>query len=553
MSNLDNHGTGHQTVLPDYRSAYQMSHSGTGVTGSSTSGPSGVSTTAGGAIPNPSSNAALQPPSQTSQMQPSPYSQMPQRASSTIPQSIQQYAQSSHYPDLAQQYQQLLNSNYGSSIQQQPQQQMMNQPYTSYYMFSQQPLQAPLQQQPQQPQLSQQPSTGAGPRNSASEQSYAYARYPYATATAATPSTSAAAPGSNYATMYQQSIPQINKLLSQPQSRPYNQVSSNAANAYSAASSDSSQLQRSVNPVSNSSVGQYQPPGVRPRVTTTMWEDEKTLCYQVDANNVSVVRRADNNMINGTKLLNVAQMTRGRRDGILKSEKVRHVVKIGSMHLKGVWIPFERALSMAQREGIVDLLYPLFVRDIKRVIQTGITPTNNSSAAGASMTAKSASPSNGNTNYGMGGYYQQYNKQYAQNGTGGSGAIQQSPQQASNADIHQASQHQPPQAQQMYGYQQPYYAANQYYQPYNPSNNYSSYGSQPMYSGYSYINQQVPQQVSHQTPSSSAANLHSATSSTQPLASGDHTSTQPSSHENPNGSDTSGSSNDSVDRKKDDK
>lgn len=42
-------------------------------------------------------------------------------------------------------------------------------------------------------------------------------------------------------------------------------------------------------------------------------------------------------MINGTKLLNVAGMTRGRRDGILKSEKLRHVVKIGPMHLKGVW------------------------------------------------------------------------------------------------------------------------------------------------------------------------------------------------------------------------
>lgn len=46
---------------------------------------------------------------------------------------------------------------------------------------------------------------------------------------------------------------------------------------------------------------------------------------------------SDNHMINGTKLLNVAGMTRGRRDGILKSEKMRHVVKIGPMHLKGVW------------------------------------------------------------------------------------------------------------------------------------------------------------------------------------------------------------------------
>lgn len=119
------------------------------------------------------------------------------------------------------------------------------------------------------------------------------------------------------------------------------------------------------------SVGQVQPVGVRPKITTIMWEDEKTLCYQVEANGVAVVRRADNDMINGTKLLNVAKMTRGRRDGILKAEKTRYVVKIGSMHLKGVWIPFERALLMAQREKIVDLLYPLFVKDIKRVIQQG--------------------------------------------------------------------------------------------------------------------------------------------------------------------------------------
>lgn len=53
----------------------------------------------------------------------------------------------------------------------------------------------------------------------------------------------------------------------------------------------------------------------------------------------------DNHMINGTKLLNVAGMTRGRRDGILKSEKTRHVVKIGPMHLKGVWYDYRSALG----------------------------------------------------------------------------------------------------------------------------------------------------------------------------------------------------------------
>ena len=107
----------------------------------------------------------------------------------------------------------------------------------------------------------------------------------------------------------------------------------------------------------------------KPRMITTMWEDEKTLCYQVEANGVSVVRRADNDMINGTKLLNVTKMTRGRRDGILRGEKIRSVVKIGSMHLKGVWIPFDRAYLIAQKEKIVDLLYPLFVKDIKSFLK----------------------------------------------------------------------------------------------------------------------------------------------------------------------------------------
>jgi len=83
--------------------------------------------------------------------------------------------------------------------------------------------------------------------------------------------------------------------------------------------------------------GQVAPPGMKPRVTATLWEDEGSICFQVDAGGICVARREDNHMINGTKLLNVAGMTRGRRDGILKSEKLRNVVKIGPMHLKGVW------------------------------------------------------------------------------------------------------------------------------------------------------------------------------------------------------------------------
>ncbi|KAI4136806.1 MAG: hypothetical protein L6R39_007603, partial [Caloplaca ligustica] len=119
--------------------------------------------------------------------------------------------------------------------------------------------------------------------------------------------------------------------------------------------------------------GQQAPPGMKPRVTATLWEDEGSMCFQVEAKGVCVARRDDNHFINGTKLLNVAGMTRGRRDGILKSEKTRHVVKIGPMHLKGVWIPFERALDFANKEKITEQLYPLFVHNIGALLYH---PTN---------------------------------------------------------------------------------------------------------------------------------------------------------------------------------
>lgn len=90
-------------------------------------------------------------------------------------------------------------------------------------------------------------------------------------------------------------------------------------------------------------------------------------------------------MINGTKLLNVAGMTRGRRDGILKSEKTRHVVKIGPMHLKGVWIPFERALDFANKEKITEQLYPLFVHNIGALLYHPQNNANRASISAATM------------------------------------------------------------------------------------------------------------------------------------------------------------------------
>ena len=37
--------------------------------------------------------------------------------------------------------------------------------------------------------------------------------------------------------------------------------------------------------------GQTAPPGMKPRVTATLWEDEGSLCFQVEAKGVCVARR----------------------------------------------------------------------------------------------------------------------------------------------------------------------------------------------------------------------------------------------------------------------
>ncbi|PVZ99270.1 hypothetical protein BB558_004714 [Smittium angustum] len=103
----------------------------------------------------------------------------------------------------------------------------------------------------------------------------------------------------------------------------------------------------------------------RNRTTRIMWEEQKTETFNVDCGGITVSRRLDNNMINGTKLLNVTQMTRGKRDGILKNEKERMVIKTGSMFLKGVWITFERAVSLAKKHQIYDSLAPLFQSNLE--------------------------------------------------------------------------------------------------------------------------------------------------------------------------------------------
>ncbi|KAJ3034854.1 hypothetical protein HDV00_004586 [Rhizophlyctis rosea] len=135
-------------------------------------------------------------------------------------------------------------------------------------------------------------------------------------------------------------------------------------------------------------------------ISKTLWEDEVTQVYQLELKPIDlgdlndgeaaraggvgdgdasggpsilavptiVTRRLDNGMINGTKLLNVANLTRGRRDGILKNERPRSVVRHGAMHLKGVWIDLNRARALAQHHGVYPLMKSLLSETPDRYI-----------------------------------------------------------------------------------------------------------------------------------------------------------------------------------------
>jgi len=47
--------------------------------------------------------------------------------------------------------------------------------------------------------------------------------------------------------------------------------------------------------------GQVQPPGMKPRVTATLWEDEGSLCFQVEARGICVARREGKRWCVGTR------------------------------------------------------------------------------------------------------------------------------------------------------------------------------------------------------------------------------------------------------------
>ncbi|XBW36972.1 hypothetical protein QEN19_002552 [Hanseniaspora menglaensis] len=101
------------------------------------------------------------------------------------------------------------------------------------------------------------------------------------------------------------------------------------------------------------------------KVFAKYWSSDGVFYYCMKINNVHVCRRSNDSYVNGTKLLNAANLTRGRRDGLLKKASNKFIVRSGIAALRGVWIPLALAQQYAKSENIEDVSFPLLENDLE--------------------------------------------------------------------------------------------------------------------------------------------------------------------------------------------
>lgn len=119
-------------------------------------------------------------------------------------------------------------------------------------------------------------------------------------------------------------------------------------------------------PINNSMKKKINPTELESRkVFAKYWSTDGVFYYCMEINNISVCRRSIDSFVNGTKLLNAAKLTRGRRDGLLKKVADKFVVRNGIAPLRGVWIPLHVAQDFARMENIEDVSYPLLEENLE--------------------------------------------------------------------------------------------------------------------------------------------------------------------------------------------
>lgn len=89
--------------------------------------------------------------------------------------------------------------------------------------------------------------------------------------------------------------------------------------------------------------------------------------YEMEVNNVAVMRRRDDSHLNATQILKVAGLDKGKRTKILEKEIQtgdHEKVQGGYGKYQGTWISFERGVQVCRQYGVEELLRPLLTYDM---------------------------------------------------------------------------------------------------------------------------------------------------------------------------------------------
>jgi len=90
--------------------------------------------------------------------------------------------------------------------------------------------------------------------------------------------------------------------------------------------------------------------------------------YEMEVNNIAVMRRRNDSWLNATQILKVAGVDKGKRTKILEKEiqatGEHEKVQGGYGKYQGTWVKFERGVEVCKQYGVEDLLRPLLTYDM---------------------------------------------------------------------------------------------------------------------------------------------------------------------------------------------
>ncbi|SPO01463.1 related to transcription factor [Cephalotrichum gorgonifer] len=90
--------------------------------------------------------------------------------------------------------------------------------------------------------------------------------------------------------------------------------------------------------------------------------------YEMEVNNIAVMRRRNDSWLNATQILKVAGVDKGKRTKILEKEIQatgdHEKVQGGYGKYQGTWVKFERGLEVCRQYGVEELLRPLLTYDM---------------------------------------------------------------------------------------------------------------------------------------------------------------------------------------------